>query len=87
MVEWAQRKEFDFIKDVVSQHAIIDNAFDGLKNSYSRFFKKLEFPKFKKKRDNEYSFSLSLYTEIKLIMSNKKVRLCKHGWIKLYRVF
>lgn len=36
-----KKKEFEFTKDVVSQHAIIDNAFDGLKNSYSRFFKKL----------------------------------------------
>jgi len=83
-----KKKEFDFIKDVVSQHAIIDNAFDGLKNSYSRFFKKLGgFPKFKKKRDNEYSFSLS-HTEIKLDNDNKKVRLsAKNGWIKLSESF
>ena len=83
-----KKKEFEFTKDVVSQHAIIDNAFDGLKNSYSRFFKKLGgFPKFKKKRDNEYSFSLS-HTEIKLDNDNKKVRLsAKHGWIKLSESF
>ena len=83
-----KKKEFEFTKDVVSQHAIIDNAFDGLKNSYSRFFKKISgFPKFKKKKDNEYSFSLS-NTEIKLDTDNNRVRLsAKVGWIKLSENF
>lgn len=84
----AKKKEFNFINDVVSQHAVIDSAYDGIKNAYTRFFKKLSgYPKFKRKRDSDYSFSLS-NTEVKLDYVNNKIRLSKkHGWIKLREAF
>ena len=82
LLNWKRANKLDWEKEFSNQ--IIETVSENLGEAFNKFFKKQnKFPKFKTKKNKRQSFTLKHKNENICRVSNNKIKLDRHHWIKL----
>ena len=80
--DWKKDNKLDWEKEFSNQ--IIETTSENLGDAFNNFFKKQnKFPKFKTKKNKRQSFALNHKSKSTCRVSNNKIKLDRHHWIKL----